>query len=155
MESLVDSGQRERTYLVMLKGHINNHVLTDKEFADLRCCSIGTPEVQLFCNRLVARISAKSAAKVRVTLSQVFKFGTQVGYAGTNPVRDSEIKRKKRPDAGQEASFTLPRKDALRRLVAGAKTYDATGRATAVVHILIFAGLRMSELRGLNGSSRA
>ena len=148
-QKLVDAGERERSYLMMLKGHINNYILTDNEFSDMRCCSIGTPEVQLFLNRLIGRISAKAAVKVRTTLSQIFKFGTQVGYVGTNPVRDSEIKRKKRPDAGQEEQFTLPGKNALRTLVERAKTFDTTGRASAVVHILMYGGLRMSEMRGL------
>jgi integrase len=123
--------------------------LSDAEFSDLRCSSIGTPEVQLFLNRLIGRISAKAAVKIRTTLAQIFKFGTQVGYVGSNPVRDAEIKRKKRPDAGQEASFVLPGKNALRVLVEGAATFDNTGRASAVVHTLMFGGLRISELRGL------
>lgn len=150
METLVATGQRERSYLVMLEGHINNHILPDKEFSGLRCCSIGTPEVQLFCNRLIARVSVKLAIKVRTTLSQIFKFGSQVGYVGANPVRDSEIKRTSRPEAGREAKFVLPGKNALRTLVEGAKTYDTTGRADAVVHVLMYGGLRISELRGLD-----
>jgi integrase len=148
-ETLVESGERERSYLDMLKGHVHGHILSDSEIADTRCCSIGTPEVQLYLNRLIGRISAKAAAKIRVTLSQIFKFGTQVGYVGTNPVRDAEIKRKKRPDAGAEAAFVLPSKAALRALVAGAASFDNTGRASAVVRVLMFGGLRMSELRGL------
>ncbi|MES2294588.1 MAG: tyrosine-type recombinase/integrase [Pseudomonadota bacterium] len=148
-QTLVDTGQRERSYIAMLKGHVNNHILPDKEFSELRCCSIGTPEVQLFCNRLIGRMSAKAAVKVRTTLSQIFKFGSQVGYVGTNPVRDSEIKRKSRPDAGQQDPFILPGKNALRALVEGAKAFDNTGRASAVVHVLMYGGLRMSELRGL------
>ena len=149
-QTLVDTGQRERSYLMMLKGHVNKHILPDKEFSDLRCCSISTPEVQLFCNRLIGRVSAKMAVKVRTTLSQIFKFGTQVGYVGSNPVRDSEIKRNKRPDAGQELPFVLPGKDALRTLVEGAQSFDNTGRASAVVHTLMYGGLRISEARGLD-----
>ncbi len=65
MESLVEAGQRERSYLSMIKGHINGHILPDKELSGLRCCSIGTPEVQLFCNRLIAKVSVKQAIKIR------------------------------------------------------------------------------------------
>ncbi len=149
MESLVATGERERSYLDMLKGHVNNHLLADKEFSELRCCSIGTPEVQQLLNRLIGKVSAKMAVKIRTTLSQIFKHGARVGFVGTNPVRDSEIKRKTRPDAGQSASFVLPTKNALRALIEGARTFDNTGRASAIVHTLMYAGLRTSELRGI------
>jgi integrase len=149
MQTLVDAGERERSYLVMLKGHIDGHILTDAEFAHLRCCSIGTPEAQLFLNRLVTRVSAKLATKIRTTLSQVFKHGTQVGFVGANPVRDTTIKQKRRPAAGEEAPFVLPGKNALRTLVEGAESFDITGRASAIVHTLMYGGLRISEARGL------
>jgi integrase len=149
MQDLVDAGQRERSYLTMLKGHIDGHILTDTEFADLRCSSTGTPEVQLFLNRLITKVSIKLAVKIRTTLSQTFKHGSQVGFVGANPVRDTEIKQKRRPDAGEAAPFVLPGKNALRALVEGAKTFDTTGRASAAVHVLMYGGLRISELRGL------
>ncbi len=38
----------------------------------------------------------------------------------------------------------------LRSLVEGAKSFDNTGRASAVVHVLMYGGLRISELRGLD-----
>jgi len=149
MQTLVTTGQRERSYLVMLKGHIDGHIMADTEFADLRCCSIGTPEVQLFLNRLITKVSVKLATKIRTTLSQIFKHGTQVGFVGANPVRDTTIKQKRRPAAGEEAPFVLPGKNALRALVEGAKSFDTTGRATAIVHTLMYGGLRISEARGL------
>lgn len=146
-DTLVQAGERERAYYDSLKGQVNRYILADAEFADLRCCNIGTPEVQLFFNRLVAKISAQYTVRVRGTLSQIFKFGTQTGYASSNPVRDTEVKRKSRPEI--EAPFTLPTKAQLKDLVAGAKTFDNTGRASAAVHILMYGGLRMSEFRGL------
>lgn len=149
MGALVESGERERSYLGMLKTHINCHILPDREFSDAKCSALGTPEVQLFLNRLTQRIPAKSAAKVRITLSQVFKFGTQVGFAVSNPVREAMIRQKRRPEAGLDAPFDLPGKSDLKRLIDGAKTFDATGRAAAVIRILMYGGLRMSELRGL------
>lgn len=148
-KTLVDTGQRERSYFEMLRLHINRHILPDKEFSATRCSSIGTPEVQQFLNRLIVRINVQSAVKVRTTLSQVFRYGTQTGYAGSNPVRDAEIKRKRRPDAGETSAFTLPGKDQLKALLDGATTFDTSGRAAAVVRVLMYGGLRMSELRGL------
>jgi integrase len=149
METLVATGQRERSYLAMLQGHVNVHLLPDKEFSDLRCCNIGTPECQQFLNRLILKVSAKLAVKVRTTLSQIFKHGSRTGFVGANPVRDTEIKIKRRPEAGEDAPFVLPGKTALRALVDGAGTFDDSGRASAVVHTLMYGGLRISELRGL------
>jgi integrase len=149
METLVATGQRERSYLAMLQGHVNVHILPDKEFSDLRCCNIGTPECQQFLNRLILKVSAKLAVKIRTTLSQIFKHGSRTGFVGTNPVRDTEIKIKRRPEAGEGAPFVLPSKNALRALMEGARTFDKTGRASAVVHTLMYGGLRISELRGL------
>jgi integrase len=94
-------------------------------------------------------MAAKSAAKIRTTLSQIFKFGTQTGFMTFNPVREATIKQKRRPDAGTDAGFVLPGKNALRALLDGAATFDNTGRAIAIVRTLMYGGLRMSELRGL------
>lgn len=147
---LVDTGQHEKTYLKMLEGHVNNHILADKEFADLRCCSIGTPECQQFFDRLIGRVSAKMAVKVRTTVSQIFGYGARTGFVGSNPTRDARITVKKRPESGAEASFELPSKDQLRSLLAGAPNFDNTGQAVAIVRTLMFGGLRISELRGLD-----
>jgi hypothetical protein len=136
-ETLVSTGARERSYIDMLKGHINRHTLLDTEFSDLRCAAVGTPEVQLYLNRLIGRMTTESAKKIRVTLSQIFKFGTQVGFVGTNPVRDAEIKQRNRPDAGAESDFVLPSKTSLRALLDGAATFDNTGRASAVAHVRV------------------
>ena len=121
-EVLVKTGQHERSYLEMLEGHVHNHILPDMEFSKLRCCSLGTPDVQQFFNRLITRVSAKLAKKIRVTVSQIFVFGTQNGWISSNPAREARITVKKRPDAGQEAPFVLPGKHALRALLEGATT---------------------------------
>jgi integrase len=147
-EMLVKTGQHERSYLEMLEGHVRNHILPDMEFSKLRCCSLGTPDVQQFFNRLITRVSAKLAKKIRVTVSQIFVFGTQNGWISSNPAREARVAVKRRPDPGQEAPFVLPGKNVLRALLEGAKTFDTTGRATAVVRTFMFGGLRMSELRG-------
>jgi len=149
MQSLVDTGERERSYIDMLRSHINNHILSDAELADTRCSSLGTPEAQLFLNRLIGRVNAKSITKIRTTLSQICKHGARSGWLSSNPIRDTEVKVKRRPDAGKDASFELPSREQLKALIEGARSFDDTGRALAVVQILMFGGLRMSELRGL------
>jgi integrase len=65
----------------------------------------------------------------------------------------TKIERRKRPDAGHSEHFILPEKGDLRALLLTARRYDNTGRASAVVRLMMFAGLRISELRGLLKSS--
>jgi integrase len=148
-EKLVKSGERERSTLRQLKEHINLHILTDSEFAALKCSAIDTPAVQLFLDRLIDRVSPKMATKVRGTLSRVFAHGGRRGFVVNNPVASSKLERRTRPDAGEAEHFVLPPKVDLRALLKAAKSYDNTGRADAAIHLLMFGGLRMSEFRGL------
>jgi integrase len=103
----------------------------------------------LFLDRLIERVSPKMATKVRGTLSRIFAHGARRGFVVSNPVGSSKVERRARPDAGEAEHFVLPPKDDLRDLLRAAKIYDNTGRAGAAVHLLMFGGLRMSELRGL------
>jgi len=148
-EKLVEQKQREATTLRQLRQHINNHILTDKQIAGMKCGDIDTVFVQLFFDRLIDRVSAKMAVKVRGTLSRVFDHGTRRGFVTSNPVSGSKIEFTSRPDAGTEEHFYLPPKADLKGLLKTAKRFDNTGRANAAIHLLMFAGLRMSEFRGL------
>jgi len=148
-EKVVENGERERSTLRQLKQHINLHILTDTEFAAFGCGDIDTPVVQLFLDRLIERVSPKMAVKVRGTLSRVFAHGARRGFVTSNPVVSTKLERRVRPDASKAEHFVLPSKDQLRALLKTAKAYDNTGRAEAVIRLLMFAGLRMSEFRGL------
>jgi integrase len=148
-EKLVEQKQREATTLRQLRQHINNHILTDKQIAGTKCGDIDTVFVQLFFDRLIGRVSSKMAIKVRGTLSRVFDHGTRRGFVTSNPVAGSKIEFTSRPKAGTEEHFYFPPKADLKGLLRTAKLFDNTGRANAAVHLLMFAGLRMSEFRGL------
>jgi integrase len=149
-EVAVKNEHREKSTLDQLRQHIRRHILTDREFAQLKCSEINTPEVQQFLNRLYRRVSPQMTAKVRTTLSQVCSFGVRVGYLTFNPVKESKIMVTSRPLAGQEgAKFILPSKADLLLLLDAAKAFDNNGRAEAVIRVLMYAGLRASELRGL------
>jgi integrase len=103
----------------------------------------------LFLDRLIDRVSPKMATKVRGTLSRVFAHGGRRGFVISNPVASSKLERRTRPDAGEAEHFVLPPRDDLRGLLETAKSYDNTGRTEATIRILMFGGLRISELRGL------
>lgn len=150
MQTLVDNGQRERAYFAQLKTCVNLHILSDLELADARCCSIGTPQIQRLLYRLINKIGIDRTVRVRTTLTQIFKHGARVGFVGSNPVSNTKIERTRRPDAGHEkGKFRLPSKHDLKALIDGAASFDNTGRAVALVRVAMFAGLRISEIRGL------
>jgi integrase len=149
-EKAVDLKQRERSTLRQLRQHISLHILTDLDFASLHCDEIETPDIQRFLNRLIARVSMAMARKIRTTLSQVFSFGVRNGFVSSNPVSESKLMLSSSPDIDDEAQkFTLPPKDDLRGLLETSKTFDNNGKTEAVIRLLMFAGLRSSELRGL------
>lgn len=149
-EKAVKAKQREKSTHEQLRQHIDLHIMTDATFSSLRCEEIGTPEVQAFLDRLYGRISPQLSKKVRTTLSHVFSFGVRRGFATFNPVRETKLTLSTRPEPGEAGEkFVLPPKDDLRSLRQSAKRFDNTGRADAVVHVLMFGGLRISELLGL------
>lgn len=149
-DMLVKSSQREKSTHQALKNHLNNHLLGDAEFAGYRCSDIGTPEIQLVLDRLLKKgVSPAMVGKIRTSLSQLFAYGARRGFVGVNPVTSSRVERSDRPEVGKEAAFILPPKEDLKRLLAAAASYDNTGQATALIRTLMFCGLRISELRGL------
>jgi integrase len=151
-EKLVEKGERERSTIRQLKQHINLHILPDSSFATLKCSDIGTPEVQLFLDRLIDRVSPAMSTKIRNTLSRVFSHGARRGFVSSNPVQYTQIERRVRPDAGEAEHFELPSKDDLKALLAAASLYDNTGRATAVVRLLMFCGLRDTSMRAFKSN---
>jgi integrase len=148
-EQLVNKGQREATTLRQIRQHIRLHILSDARMAAAKCGDIDPVFVQLFLDRLGGRVSTKMAVKVRGTLSRLFDHGMRRGFVRSNPVAASKIEITYRPEAGADEHFYLPPKADLKLLLATAKRFDNTGRADAAVHLLMFAGLRMSEVRGL------
>ena len=148
-EHLVEVGEREQSSLRQLRQHIDLHILPDAEFSGLKCGHIDTVVIQLFLDRLSRRVSPKMATKVRGTLSRVFNHGARRGFVSSNPITASKIERRKRPDAGQDLQFYLPPRADLKKLLDTAKCHDNTGRAEATIRMLMFAGLRISEFRGL------
>jgi integrase len=116
---------------------------------EARCATLDAVFVQLFFDRLIGRVSFALAVKTRGTLSRVCDHGVRRGFMKTNPVEATKIERTHRPAAGAEEHFVLPPKRDLKKLLATADGFDNVGRARAAINLLMFAGLRMSEFRGL------
>jgi integrase len=88
--------------------------------------------------------------KIKVTLSWVFSYGAGRGFVTSNPVAGIRLRKTSRPDIGQGvAPFTLPSERNLKHLIEAARRFDNTGRASALIGLMMYAGLRASEVRGL------
>jgi len=148
-EDLVGLGKREASTVTQLRQHINLHILPDTEFSKLKCGDIGTQEAQEFLDRLVLKVSAAMATKVRATLSQVFAYGARRGFTASNPMANTKLEASSRPDIDAELHISLPEEPSLKALLKTAKSWDNTGKAEALVRLLMYGGLRASELRGL------
>jgi integrase len=148
-QQLVDKKQREASSHAQLRQHIELHILTDAQMNDARCAALDAVFVQLYFDRLVGRVSFSLAVKIRATLSRVCDHGVRRGFMKSNPVAATKIERTRRPEAGAAEHFELPPKRDLKKLLAAADRFDNIGRARAAVNLLMFAGLRISELRGL------
>lgn len=148
--ALEAAGTRERSTVEQYRQHVA-HMKRD-EIAAEKLHKLGTPEVQRFLDRLIAGgMSVALAKKVRVTLGRIVGFGMRRGDILVNPVEATEIEEATRADLGEDGPVIIPPKEALAALLAAADARAPVdkGQAAAFVRVLLFCGLRMSELRGL------
>ncbi len=152
-EGVVAVGKREGSTLKQLREHLSVHIMPDTEFSGRRCSEISSEIVQLFLDRLQLRVSQAMAVKVRATVSQVLGYGAGRGFLTFNPAREAKLVTSNRPEIEDTVEpFALPSKVELNRLLASAKANDNTGKSEAAVRLMMFAGLRISEVRGLRWS---
>ncbi len=74
--------------------------------------------------------------------------GQRKGWLAANPAQPCKVERQARPDAGEER-LTLPSKEQLAALLRAAEAGPEPERDIAAIRILMFSGLRISELLGL------
>jgi len=149
-EALQRNGTRERSTVEQYRQHVA-HLKRD-EIAKVKLHQLGTPDVQRFLDRLIGGgMSVATAKKVRTSLRRIAKFGQQRGYVVVDPVAATEIEEQRRPDFDEDGLVVIPSKAELQRLIEAADARKAKdkGKAAALVRVLLFCGLRMSELRGL------
>jgi integrase len=145
---LVKVKKLEASTLKQIREHFKNHVLPDRGLSDRKCADITVPVAQAFLDRLTLRVSSAMAIKVRTTLSRMFSYGARRGFVTFNPVLDTERTKTSRPEIEDSIEpFVLPPKSDLVKLLATAKTFDNTGKAEALVRLLMYGGLRSSEQR--------
>jgi integrase len=146
-----DGGIRERSTVEQIRQHIA-HIKAD-DVSETRLHNLKTPDIQAFLDRLIAGgMSRTTASKVRTSLRSIIKFGMQRGAIPIDPVSASKIDKRIRDEVEEDGPVVIPPQEALRRLLeaADARATNDEGYAAAAVRLLLFCGLRMSELRGLS-----
>lgn len=148
-DGLVKIGKRQAVTFDGYQTVLSVHIERDARFARARLNALTSPAIQGFLDDIVARTgSTDLAGKVRRTLVTWCKFGQRRGWLATNPAQPCKV------DADSvatetEAGFVLPPKAILSALLAAAGQGPMPARDTAVVRLLMFGGLRASELLGL------
>lgn len=149
-DGLVKAGEREAVTLDGYQTVFRVHLTADAAFARRRLCDLTAPSIQAFLDETFARTgSADLVARVRRTLVTWCKFGMRRGWLHTNPAQVCVVERTRRITDNRGEGFDLPEKKTLAALLAAAANGPSPTRDTAVVRLLMFGGLRISELLGL------
>lgn len=102
------------------------------------------PMAELLRDQLATKLSKAMASRVLKSLSSIFSEAERRGYVAQNVFRDVKPPRARRV----KSKIMIPSKGELRAILAVAKE-SQDHAAAALVLLLVFSGLRASELRGL------
>lgn len=149
-DGLVRLGKRQAVtrdgYQTVLDQHLKGG---DPALARTRLAQLRPPALQSSLDDLVARTGSTNLARsVRRSYVTWCKFGMRRGWLLTNPSQACEVEREG-VARGEEPAFEIPEKAVLARLLSAAAEGPTPERDTMVVRLLMFAGLRVSELLGL------
>lgn len=139
---LVDAGKRERSTLKGYQGqaaHIRTHAI-----AGARLSRLTPPDCAEFARWLELNRTDNQAKRVLNLLRMVLGFGVTMGWCASNAA--AEVKPRQAGDR-YDNSVAIPAKQDLRALLDAAKDYSP--QAHAMINVLLFCGLRASEMRGL------
>lgn len=153
-EALVETGKRERTTLEMYDAHVRLHI-APFAIACVKLSRLSGPDCVQFATELETSRSDAMAKRVFATLRGILKFAIGRGWAKLNAAKDVSIRtagaRVAASGDAPTARVMIPSKAQIQALLAAAeaRAHKDKGRALAMVHVLLFGGLRASEMRGL------
>lgn len=136
-------------YQSILDTHIRDHKIGRTRLSNLR-----SPDIQAFLDEVVqSGGSINLARQIRRSLVTWCRFGARRGWLLANPTQACAVE-----GDGEKADsepFSLPSKDQLAALVKAATESANPERDSAVVRILMFGGLRISEALGMADEAAA
>lgn len=144
--TLVESGKRERSTLRGYEQHIAHHI---KPFpiAKKKLSELSGPLCADFARKLETSRSDAMARRVFSTFRRILRFSVAHGWLKSNPADSIEIRTAGSRQTNEK--LEIPNKAQLKALLSAAKSSSDNGKAHALVSVLMFAGLRASEMRGL------
>lgn len=151
-EQLCRAGKREDDTLRAYRIHVRRH-LEPYAIARVRLDRLAGPDCRAYADALEAALSPAMARKVFTSLRQLLKFAIERGALATNPALSVSIRTAGTRGDDPDERVSIPTKAELAALLQAAADRidldDDKGRSLAMVRVLLFAGLRASELRGL------
>ncbi|MGR4866049.1 tyrosine-type recombinase/integrase [Caulobacter sp. LARHSG274] len=154
-DTLVKAGAKEAVTRDGYGTARDEHLKADKAFAALKFSELTTPLTQAFLDqRFEATGSLDLVKRLRRVLVVWCDFAIRKGWLVVNIARPCKVETSQRPDEDEDR-VTIPEKAVLARLLQAAAQGDHPERDEAAVRILMFGGLRISELLGLPDTSVA
>jgi integrase len=144
-ENLVRLGKRERVTARHYRTHIERH-LEQHAIATMWLNRLTSPDVQKFVEDLENTLSHALAVKVYATLRMSLSYCRLRGWLTHDPCKGVKIERPRRYSANK---VKIPAKEDIKALLKAASENDITGKSTAMLRLMVFRGLRISEVRGL------
>lgn len=146
-ENWIARGEREgleQSTLDPYRQHLKIHILP--KLAGRRLNQLTKPAVEEFRDWLLDNGRSRAMAKrVLGSLTALIKEAERTGYVAQNVAKGVTVKRSGR----EKAKVVPPTKEQIRKLIAAVSHADARPIDKPILLVLLFAGLRASELRGL------
>ncbi len=133
----------ERSTLKPYRIHCEQHI--NPRLGPVRLAELTTPAVEAFRDALLKDLSPALARKVLQSLKALLTDAVRRGLAAYNSAAPTQVKVDKRGKRKLKAGTDFPTVDEVGRIIRAAPE----GKSRAVLMVLVFAGLRSSELRGL------
>lgn len=148
-DGLVKAGAREAVTRDGYATAIERHLKADPGFCAIKLADLTTPRVQSFLDDLFVRTgSLDLTRRMRRVMVTWCDFAVRKGDLVMNPASACKVETTARPDEGED-QVDIPSKDVLASLLRAATEGSDPERDAAAVHILLFGGLRISEMLGL------
>lgn len=141
-QALVDAGKRERSTIT---GYTKlTETLKASDIAELRIARLSGPDILAFSRWLESRETVDKSLRCMKALRLVLDHAIGRGWCAVNLAKSVKIRT-----AGDrhDEHVEIPPKRELQALVEAAREMGA--REAAIVHVLLFVGLRASEMLGL------
>lgn len=135
----------EPTTLAAYDQHLRLHI--NPLCGSVKLSQITTPIMEGYRDKLINKMSRPMATRVLRSFKAILSEAVRHGYVSQNVATAVKIKRQAR----SRSKITIPSKDTLRRLIEAAKI-SANPATYSFYCLLVFSGLRASELRGLSWS---